>query len=75
MKIASKSDGRFREVVMPRYLSVESEPVVICCYQCGARFAFVNYDKITESACAECLTPLFLPPELEGLARQLEASN
>jgi hypothetical protein len=53
---------------MGRYLSVESEPVVVCCYQCGAGFAFVNYEKILELTCAGCSTPLFLPHELEGIA-------
>jgi hypothetical protein len=56
------------EVPMARYLSVEREPVVVCCYQCGAGFGFVNYDKIIESTCAGCSTPLFLPHELEGIA-------
>ena len=60
---------------MPRYLSVESEPVVICCYRCGAEFVFVSYDKIIESACVGCSTPLFLPHELEGIARQMKARN
>jgi hypothetical protein len=55
---------------MPRYLSVEKVPVAISCYKCGARFGFVNYDKIVESMCAVCSTPLFLPHELEGIARQ-----
>lgn len=63
------------ELMMTRYLSVESEPVVICCYQCGAGFAFVNYDKINESTCAGCSTPLFLPHELEGIAHQRKARS
>jgi uncharacterized paraquat-inducible protein A len=58
---------------MARHLSVESEPVVICCYQCGAGFAFVTYDKITESTCPGCSTPLFLPHELEGIASHVKA--
>jgi len=58
---------------MARYLSVESEPVVICCYQCGAGFAFVTYDKIIEATCPGCATPMFLPHELEGIARQVKA--
>ena len=63
------------ELLMARYLSVESEPVVICCYQCGAGFGFVNYDKIIESTCAGCSTPLFLPHELEGIASQRKARS
>jgi len=55
---------------MARYLSVDKVPVVISCYKCGARFVFVNYDKIIESMCAECSTPLFLPHELEGVVGQ-----
>jgi len=58
---------------MTRYLSVESEPVVVRCYQCSAGFAFVSYDKISESTCAGCSTPLFLPHELEGIASQTKA--
>jgi len=53
---------------MPRYLSVESEPVAISCYACGAGFVFLSYDRISESTCQECSTLLFLPHELEGLA-------
>jgi hypothetical protein len=53
---------------MARYLRVESEPVVIHCYQCGAGFAFATYDRIIEATCAECSTPLFLPHELEGIS-------
>ena len=63
------------ELMTARYLSVESEPVVICCYQCGAGFGFVNYDKIIESTCAGCSTPLFLPHELEGIAHQRKARS
>jgi hypothetical protein len=63
------------ELLMNRYLSVESEPVVICCYQCGAVSAFANYDKIIESTCAGCSTPLFLPHELDGIAFQRKARS
>ena len=63
------------ELLMTRYLSVESEPVVICCYQCGAGFGFVDFDKIIESTCAGCSTPLFLPHELEGIASQRKARS
>jgi hypothetical protein len=55
---------------MPCYLTVESLPVAISCYTCGTEFAFANYDKIIESTCTECSTPLFLPHELEGIARE-----
>jgi len=40
MKLAYESDENtfvLWEVPMARYLSVESEPVVICCYQCRRR--------------------------------------
>jgi len=60
---------------MPRYLSVEKVPVAISCYKCGAGFVFINYDKIVESMCAQCSTPLFLPHELEGIAGQKEQSR
>ena len=40
---------------MPRYLSVESEPVAICCYTCGAGFGFFDYDKLLESKCCALL--------------------
>jgi hypothetical protein len=60
---------------MPRYLSVESEPVVICCYQCGAGFAFSGYDTIIDSTCAGCSTPLFLPHELEGIPRKRKSGG
>jgi hypothetical protein len=63
------------ELLMTRYLSVESVPVVICCYQCGAGSAFANYDKIMESTCAGWSTPLFLPHELEGIASQRKARS
>lgn len=56
---------------MPRYLSVESEPVAVSCYKCGAGFGFLDYDKILESRCAECSNPLFLPHELEGIGRKV----
>ena len=52
---------------MPRYLSVENEPVVVCCYTCGAGFGFFDYDKLQDSKCAQCSTLLFLPHELEGI--------
>jgi len=52
---------------MPRYLSVESELVSVSCYTCGTGFAFVDYNKMVESTCTECATPLFLPHELEGI--------
>jgi hypothetical protein len=45
------------EVVMPRYLSVESELVLINCYQCGIGFAFVNTETIGDSTYTECSTP------------------
>jgi hypothetical protein len=56
---------------MPRFLTVESEPVAVCCYQCGAGFGFFDYDRILESKCAACSTPLFLPHELEGIGRKV----
>jgi hypothetical protein len=55
---------------MPTYLSVERTPVSVSCYQCGAEFAFLSYDKILEATCTGCKTPLFLPHELEGIARK-----
>lgn len=55
---------------MPRYLTVETEPVSVCCYTCGAEFGFVNYDKLLDSKCAHCTTPLFLPHELEGISHK-----
>ena len=55
---------------MPRYLSVESEPVAVCCYTCGAGFGFFDYKKLPESKCAQCSTPLFLPHELEGISHE-----
>jgi hypothetical protein len=57
---------------MPRYLSVESEPAVISCYRSGARFVFVNYDNFIMSICVGCSTPLFLPRELEAMARPVK---
>jgi DNA-directed RNA polymerase subunit RPC12/RpoP len=55
---------------MPRYLSVESEPVSVCCYTCGAGFGFFDYEKLPDSRCAQCSTPLFLPHELEGVGHK-----
>lgn len=55
---------------MARYLSVESEPVAVSCYACGAGFGFCDYEKLQESKCGHCSTPLFLPHELEGIARK-----
>lgn len=60
---------------MPRYLSVESEPVSVCCYTCGAGFGFFDYDKLPESKCAQCSTPLFLPHELEGVGRKVKPAR
>lgn len=71
MKIAKTPNDRsfsVWEVVMPRYLTVESVPVSISCYTCGAGFAFVTYEEMNESRCTQCSTPLFLPHELEGVA-------
>jgi len=73
MKIACTSSERkltIWEVVMPRYLSVESELVSVSCYTCGTGFAFVDYNKMVESTCTECATPLFLPHELEGIVKK-----
>ena len=33
----------------------------------------MTYDKIMEARCTECLTPLCLPHELEGIARPIAA--
>jgi hypothetical protein len=55
---------------MPRYLTVESEPVAVCCYACGAGFGFLDYEKLLEARCVQCSTPLFLPYELEGIGRK-----
>jgi len=60
---------------MPRYLSVADEPVAVCCYTCGAGFGFVDYDQLREARCGKCLTPLFLPHELEGIERKYEANR
>jgi hypothetical protein len=64
---SAKSKFRNWESYMPRYLSVESEPVSVCCYTCGVGFGFFDYEKLPDSRCAQCSTPLFLPHELEGV--------
>jgi hypothetical protein len=60
---------------MPRYLTVESEPVGVSCYTCGAGLAFCNYDRLTESKCPTCSTPLFLPHELEGIVPPMKQAH
>jgi hypothetical protein len=67
---SAKSKFRNWESYMPRYLSVESEPVSVCCYTCGAGFGFFDYDKLLDSRCVQCSTPLFLPHELEGIGHK-----
>lgn len=65
-----KSKFRNWESYMPRFLSVESETVSVCCYTCGADFGFFDYEKLLDSRCAQCSTPLFLPHELEGIGHK-----
>jgi len=60
---------------MPRYLTVESEPVGVTCYTCGAGFASCNYDRLTQSKCPTCSTPLFLPHEIEGIIPQVKHAH
>jgi hypothetical protein len=60
---------------MPRYLTVESVPVLVSCYTCEAEFAFCNYDRLMESKCRACSTPLFLPHELEGIAPPMREAH
>ena len=67
---SAKSKFRNWESYMPRYLSVESEPVSVCCYTCGAGFGFCDYEKLLECKCAQCSTPLLLPHELEGIGHK-----
>jgi hypothetical protein len=66
----AKSKLRDSESDMRKYLTVESEPVAVCCYTCGAGFGFFDYDKLLDSRCAHCSTPLFLPHELEGVGHK-----
>ena len=67
---SAKSKSRNWESYMPRYLSVESEPVSVCCYTCDAGFGFFDYEKLLDSKCTQCSTPLFLPHELEGISHK-----
>jgi hypothetical protein len=60
---------------MPRYLTVESVPIVVNCYTCGAAYAFCNYNWLMESKCPACSTPLFLPHELEGIAQPMRQAH
>jgi hypothetical protein len=60
---------------MPKYLTVESEPIGVCCYTCGAGFGFFSYDQLAESRCAQCSTPLFLPHELEGIGNKTKSAR
>ena len=60
---------------MPRYLSVDNEPVAVSCYSCGAGFGFFDYDKLLDSRCAQCSTPLFLPHELEEIGRKTKPAR
>lgn len=79
----TRSMNRFKELIaslrgkirnweadMARYLKVENEPVAVCCYTCSVGFGFFDYDKLLDSRCAHCSTPLFLPHELEGIGNQ-----
>jgi hypothetical protein len=60
---------------MPRCLTVEGVPVVVSCYTCGAGFLFCNYERLMESKCPACSTPLFLPHELEGILPPMKQAH
>ena len=70
-----KSELRNWESYRPRYLSVESQTVSVCCYTCGAGFGFLDYDKLLDSSCPQCSTPLFLPHELEGIGHKTKRTS